>query len=125
VRYTCTAAFLEIYYEVITDLLEPAATKLEIRESQRSGCYVEGLSSHTVLTGALAAGGGRPAAAARSSGAAASALPVQQRRAARRGRAGARLGSLTGVRAAAPRPAPDPPPPPPPCRGPQWRTCSS
>jgi hypothetical protein len=54
VRYSCTASFLEIYNEVITDLLEPAATKLEIRESARTGCYVEGLSSHTVLTGACA-----------------------------------------------------------------------
>lgn len=42
---------LEIYNEVITDLLNPEATNLQIREDIKRGCYVEDLSSHSVQNG--------------------------------------------------------------------------
>jgi kinesin family protein 15 len=42
---------LEIYNEVITDLINPAGTNLQIREDIKRGCYVEDLSEHTVQNG--------------------------------------------------------------------------
>jgi kinesin family protein 15 len=42
---------LEIYNEVITDLINPDATNLQIREDIKRGCYVEDLSSHSVQNG--------------------------------------------------------------------------
>jgi kinesin family protein 15 len=42
---------LEIYNEVITDLVNPDATNLQIREDIKRGCYVEDLSSHSVQNG--------------------------------------------------------------------------
>ncbi|KAK9838407.1 hypothetical protein WJX84_002853 [Apatococcus fuscideae] len=48
-RYSLKCSFLEIYNETITDLLNPAAYNLQIREDIRRGCYVEGLSEEIVL----------------------------------------------------------------------------
>lgn len=42
---------LEIYNEVITDLLNPSATNLQIREDIKRGCYVEDLSEQLVQNG--------------------------------------------------------------------------
>lgn len=50
-RYSLKCSFLEIYNETITDLLNPAAYNLQIREDIRRGCYVEGLSEEIVLNG--------------------------------------------------------------------------
>ena len=43
-------SFLEIYNEVLTDLLNPESTHLQVREDVRLGIYVEHLSEHTVAT---------------------------------------------------------------------------
>ena len=43
--------FLEIYNECITDLLNPAATNLAVREDLRRGVYVEGLAEAEVTSG--------------------------------------------------------------------------
>ena len=43
-------SFLEIYNEVLTDLLNPESTHLQIREDVRLGIYVEHLSEHTVTS---------------------------------------------------------------------------
>ena len=40
---------LEIYNEVILDLLNPTAVNLAVREDAARGCYVEGLSEQVVL----------------------------------------------------------------------------
>eukprot|EP00803_Ostreobium_quekettii_P005948 evm.model.scf_213EXC.2 EVM.evm.TU.scf_213EXC.2 scf_213EXC:40552-44200(-) len=50
VQYTCTCSLLEIYNEMITDLLNPAggSTNLQLREDITTGVYVEGLSVETV-----------------------------------------------------------------------------
>lgn len=50
VQYTCTCSLLEIYNEMITDLLNPGrgATSLQLREDITTGVYVEGLSVETV-----------------------------------------------------------------------------
>ncbi len=37
------ASFLQIYNEVISDLLKPEATNLVVREDKRRGVHVEGL----------------------------------------------------------------------------------
>lgn len=50
-HFLCKCSFLEIYKEVITDLLNPAATWLQIREDSKTGTYVEGLSEHVVASG--------------------------------------------------------------------------
>lgn len=42
---------LEIYNEVITDLLNPSATNLQIREDIKRGCYVEDLSEQLIQNG--------------------------------------------------------------------------
>jgi kinesin family protein 15 len=42
---------LEIYNENITDLLNPNATNLQIREDIKRGCYVEDLSEHSIQNG--------------------------------------------------------------------------
>ena len=49
--FLCKCSFLEIYKEVITDLLNPAATRLHIREDLQQGVHVEGLSQETVTSG--------------------------------------------------------------------------
>ncbi len=43
-------SFLEIYNEVLTDLLNPESTHLQIREDVKLGIYVEHLSEHTVTS---------------------------------------------------------------------------
>ena len=53
VRYSCRCSFLEIYNETITDLLNPSASNLGIREDQRGLVFVEGLSEAPVLNGEL------------------------------------------------------------------------
>jgi hypothetical protein len=55
---------LEIYNEVITDLLNPVATNLQIREDIKRGCYVEDLSEHLIQNGAAQQAVSRCAAAA-------------------------------------------------------------
>jgi hypothetical protein len=42
---------LEIYNETITDLLNPTATNLQLREDPVRGIYVDGLSEKEVLNG--------------------------------------------------------------------------
>ena len=49
--FSCRCSMLEIYNEVITDLINPAGTNLQIREDIKRGCYVEDLSEHTVQNG--------------------------------------------------------------------------
>ena len=51
--FLCKCSFLEIYQETITDLLNPAATRLQIREDAKTGTYVEGLSEAAVASGTL------------------------------------------------------------------------
>lgn len=50
-RFLCKVSLLEIYQEVVTDLLNPAATRLVVREDIRKGTYVDGLSEEAVSTG--------------------------------------------------------------------------
>ena len=53
-RYSVKCSFLEIYNEEITDLLDPSATGLQIRDGDaKRGVYVQGLSETEVLNGAL------------------------------------------------------------------------
>ena len=52
VKFSCRCTYLEIYNESITDLLNPAASNLQIRENT-SKIYVEGLSEHAVLNGVV------------------------------------------------------------------------
>lgn len=49
--FCCKCSMLEIYNEVITDLINPAGTNLQIREDIKRGCYVEDLSEHTIQNG--------------------------------------------------------------------------
>ena len=51
VRFICRCSFLEIYKEVITDLLNPAATRLQIREDFKQGIHVEGLQEDITSSG--------------------------------------------------------------------------
>lgn len=51
IRFICRCSFLEIYKEVITDLLNPAATRLPIREDFRQGVHVEGLQEEVTSSG--------------------------------------------------------------------------
>lgn len=44
------ASYLQIYKEVITDLLKQEATPLQIREDKKKGVFVEGLSEWVVRT---------------------------------------------------------------------------
>ncbi len=52
VSYHLSVSYLEIYFDVITDLLVPdgKSTNLHIRESPTLGCYVDGLETFTVRT---------------------------------------------------------------------------
>ncbi|CAN0855136.1 Kinesin-like protein KIN-12E [Linum grandiflorum] len=47
-KFHCKCSFLEIYNEQITDLLEPSATNLQLREDLSKGVYVENLTKHKV-----------------------------------------------------------------------------
>ncbi|XVE49142.1 hypothetical protein DITRI_Ditri01bG0058600 [Diplodiscus trichospermus] len=49
-KYNCKCSFLEIYNEQITDLLDPSATNLLLREDVKKGVYVENLSEFEVET---------------------------------------------------------------------------
>ena len=51
VRFICRCSFLEIYKEIITDLLNPTATRLQIREEFKRGIHVEGLHEHVTSSG--------------------------------------------------------------------------
>jgi hypothetical protein len=44
-------SMLEIYNEVITDLLNPSGSNLQIREDIKRGCYVEDLSEQLIQNG--------------------------------------------------------------------------
>jgi len=52
VQYTCSCSLLEIYNEMITDLLAPpgGGTNLQVREDVSTGVYVEGLTVETVVS---------------------------------------------------------------------------
>jgi chromosome segregation ATPase len=47
-RYLVRCSYLEVYNEVVTDLLDPFSTNLAIREDFRNGVSVDGLSEETV-----------------------------------------------------------------------------
>ncbi|KAF5835168.1 P-loop containing nucleoside triphosphate hydrolase protein [Dunaliella salina] len=47
-KYLVRASYLQIYNEVISDLLKPDRTNLAIREDKRRGVFVEGLSEWVV-----------------------------------------------------------------------------
>ncbi len=47
-RFLVRASYLQIYNEVISDLLKPERTNLIIREDKKRGVYVEGLSEWVV-----------------------------------------------------------------------------
>lgn len=53
VCFLCKVSCLEIYQEVITDLLCPDRTRLQLREDLRHGIYVENLSEEVVTDGQL------------------------------------------------------------------------
>jgi Kinesin motor domain len=50
-KHVIRCSFLEIYNETITDLLNPSAHHLLIREDIKKGVYVEGLSQEEVFNG--------------------------------------------------------------------------
>lgn len=50
VNYLVRASYLQIYNEVISDLLKPESKNLMIREDSKRGVYVEGLSEWVVRT---------------------------------------------------------------------------
>jgi kinesin family protein 15 len=47
-QFLCKCSFLEIYNEQIYDLLEPSSSSLQLRESLKTGVYVENLSEKVV-----------------------------------------------------------------------------
>lgn len=47
-RFLVRASYLQIYNEVISDLLKPERTNLNIREDKKKGVFVEGLSEWVV-----------------------------------------------------------------------------
>lgn len=47
-KFLVRASYLQIYNEVISDLLKPERTNLHIREDKRKGVFVEGLSEWVV-----------------------------------------------------------------------------
>src|SRR5690349_13109234 len=47
-RFLVRASYVQIYNEVISDLLKPERVNLTIREDKRRGIYVEGLSEWVV-----------------------------------------------------------------------------
>ncbi|XVE93307.1 hypothetical protein REPUB_Repub01dG0180300 [Reevesia pubescens] len=49
-KYNCKCSFLEIYNEQITDLLDPSAANLLLREDVKKGVYVENLTEFEVQT---------------------------------------------------------------------------
>ncbi|KAI4385416.1 hypothetical protein MLD38_003444 [Melastoma candidum] len=49
-RFTCKCSFLEIYNELIFDLLDPSSSNLQIREDSKKGVYVENLKEIEVTS---------------------------------------------------------------------------
>ena len=49
-KFLVRASYLQIYNEVISDLLKPEATNLAVREDKRRGVHVDGLSEWVVRT---------------------------------------------------------------------------
>mmetsp|Transcript_29773 Transcript_29773/g.5371 ORF Transcript_29773/g.5371 Transcript_29773/m.5371 type:complete len:156 (+) Transcript_29773:196-663(+) len=47
-KFMVRASYLQIYNEVISDLLKPERTSLQIREERKKGVFVEGLSEWAV-----------------------------------------------------------------------------
>ena len=50
-RVSLRCSFMEIYNEMITDLLNPSTGNLNAREDISRGCYVENLTEQVVLNG--------------------------------------------------------------------------
>ena len=50
-RVSLRCSFMEIYNEMITDLLNPSTGNLNAREDINRGCYVENLTEQVVLNG--------------------------------------------------------------------------
>ena len=50
IRFLVRASYLQIYNDMISDLLKPERTNLSIREDKRRGVFVEGLSEWVVRT---------------------------------------------------------------------------
>jgi kinesin family protein 15 len=51
VKFICRCSMLEIYRENITDLLQPGAARLHLREDIKRGVYVEALAQEQVSCG--------------------------------------------------------------------------
>ena len=51
-KFLVRASYLQIYNEVISDLLKPEVTNLSVREDRKRGVHVEGLSEWVVRTSA-------------------------------------------------------------------------
>eukprot|EP00899_Mesostigma_viride_P011379 jgi/Mesvir1/20241/Mv13477-RA.3 len=68
-KYLVRAAYLQIYNEVISDLLKPERTNLHIREDKKRGVFVEGLSEWVVRSPAEISGLMERGAAVRATGA--------------------------------------------------------
>ncbi len=49
--FLCRVSCLEIHKEVLTDLLSPERTRLQLREDFKQGVYVDSLSEETVASG--------------------------------------------------------------------------
>ncbi|KAK4538036.1 hypothetical protein CDCA_CDCA15G4061 [Cyanidium caldarium] len=49
-KFLVRCSYLEVYNEVVTDLLDPAASNLAVREDLRSGVSVDGLTEETVAS---------------------------------------------------------------------------
>lgn len=49
-RFLCKCSFLEIYQEQVYDLLDPAASNLQLRENIKKGVFVDGLMEQVVAT---------------------------------------------------------------------------
>ena len=48
--FSVSVSYLEVYREVIRDLLDPAKSNLRVRESPQKGVYVDGLTQEFVST---------------------------------------------------------------------------
>eukprot|EP00698_Gefionella_okellyi_P000624 TRINITY_DN1055_c0_g1_i1.p1 TRINITY_DN1055_c0_g1~~TRINITY_DN1055_c0_g1_i1.p1 ORF type:complete len:1336 (-),score=302.71 TRINITY_DN1055_c0_g1_i1:6065-10072(-) len=48
--FSCRVSYLEIYNDVVSDLLAPTSTPLQLREDLRRGIYVEGAVEETVTS---------------------------------------------------------------------------
>lgn len=49
-KILCRCSFLEIYKEDITDLLNPASTRMQIREDIKTGVYVDNITQELVFS---------------------------------------------------------------------------